>query len=414
MAARPLPPGLRNVPEVLVPALAGTAPWFLVMFALRFPEDRASGGRWLQVALLGAALSCGMLNGEGNWSGTNATVQEASALIGTWLTVVSLALVAAILTVRLRQTSGVTRVQLRWVLVGVSVPLLLQAWDAIANVTRSDALGYAETVPPLGKLAFYGSIAYVLTRSHYINPQFVLNRAAGFSLTGAILLFGVSVVDWLTSRYLEHSPYGQVINALAAIGLGVLWHTLYRRVEPVVERTIFKAKYRAEQRLRTIGEALSYATTSASIEDALIREASRELRLVSASLFRKSSDSEEYLRVASVGWPENGECIKADDRLVRILRLERRSVDLHEWPIEGDCFPDGLGAARVAIPIRDSDELLGIAIYSAHRDHTDLDQSEIDLLCALADRSAAAYSRIEVRSLRALAFGSSTTSPALP
>ena len=88
--------------------------------------------------------------------------------------------------------------------------------------------------------------------------------------------------------------------------------------------------------------------------------------------------------------------------VVRLLKTERRAVDLREWVLDTPLYPSGFGKPRVAIPVFTRDELRAFALYGGHRDHTELDSSEIDLLSWLAEKCAAAFDHVEVCALRAL------------
>jgi hypothetical protein len=296
------------------------------------------------------------------------------------------------------------RVRLRWAILGVSIPLILQVVDIIANYIDGNGLGYAEALPVLSPIALYGSVAYVLTRSHYIDPRFTLNRAAVLSATGACLIAGIAAVDWLTSRVISRQRLSDAIDAAAAVALGFVLNRLHSRIERALERFVFRAKHRAETRLRMVGESLKFATNEVAIEGALVFEAVNELKLVSAALFRdRQLESGAYERVADIGWEQGcASVIDPNDRVVRMLRMDRGSVDLREWPLEASHYPSGSAQPRLAIPVLAREELVAFTLYSGHRDHTELDVSEVELLCSLAGRGSVALDHIEIRALRAM------------
>lgn len=377
--------------------------FMLIVFALRFPDDRAGGGRAIGqriaiaavigMTLLGAVNLVSALSGNG-WADGFLTA------IAGWLDAIALAIALGVFIVRLRATEGASHARLRWALLGVAVPLVVSLGFTIAHRVYHGSFGYWGLIPTLAWVALPVTIAYVLTRTRFVDPRFTVNRAAVFSAMGTLLVLAVGAVDWLSSRLLVRRGATEIVDAAFAIAFGFGLNAVHRRVDRAVERFVFAAKHRAERRIREVGAALSYATAEGVVEDALVGVAARELRLASAALFRRRA-SGRYERVEAVGWPDQTlSTLDENDQIVRLLRVQRAPVYLREWTLRDDAVPSGTAEPRVAVPVLQRDEMGAVVFYGAHRDHTELDGSEIELLCHLAERASAALDHIEVLILR--------------
>jgi hypothetical protein len=403
-ALQVLSPSMRVAAQIVQAVLIGACPWFLVIFALRFPDDRIRHWpRTRQLTVVALAFLCALLAIASSFLSFRGFLPEVSYVVLAWLTVASLAAAMVIMFVKMSNAPDAQRAKLRWAIVGVSVPLACLLAVTIVNVLNID-IGYWQAIPQLSLVVLYASIAYVLTQSHFVDPRFTINRAAVWSATAGLLLAGVAGVDWITSRLLAQRRLSDAIDALAAIILGFFLNAIHHRLESWLELIIFRAKHRANRRLRTIGSAVTFASDQAVIESAMVTDAANELDLTSSALFlRPENGAPGFQRVSSFAWtgPWVSE-LDENELVVRLLKTERRAVDLREWPLDTKLYPGGLGKPRVAIPVFTREELRAFALYSGHRDHTELDSSEIDLLSWLAEKCAAAFDHVEVCTLRAL------------
>ena len=89
--------------------------------------------------------------------------------------------------------------------------------------------------------------------------------------------------------------------------------------------------------------------------------------------------------------------------LVRFLATERGRVQLGDFrqSVRSELVESGTAPA-IAIPIFEGDDLRGFVLYGLHRDGTNLDPDEQEVLETLCQTAAQAYVRVENVELRAL------------
>ncbi len=383
----------------------------LIIFALRFPDDNTRGWRVradrFAFAVSIAAESFLIANElheypktlHGSFSGESVMAYFSAA----WLLIAG-----GILIARYREGAGRTQMQIRLALFGMVAGLCYLVYAMFLIAVRVPVVGYGTA---FGLWAGFGSAAiaiipactaYALVKSSYIDPLFVLNRATVFAATAVSLGASIAGVDWLIEHYLTETGTALALQAIATIVLALIMNTVHRRIETVVERTLFRSRYDAARYLRRLGASLALASNESIIEEALAIQASESLGLASAALFRRNGGS-EYTRVAAAGWrPTDAGCLEADDQLVRFLRSARSPLKIREARWSRSDVPQGSHAPVIAIPLIVREQMAGFVLYGAHTDHSKIDSVEEQHLVDLIDRACSAFDHVENSELRAL------------
>ncbi|GAC1539864.1 MAG: hypothetical protein NVS2B17_15580 [Candidatus Velthaea sp.] len=398
------PPSVRHPLIALMSAGFGNASnVMLVVFALRFPDDAVTGRRRLVERVVLALVAIGFSSDL--FSGYLSSLRVSWLVLwlegaSTWAAIVSLTAAATVFVIGFAHTTGVSRARLRWAMVGISVPLVANVLEATI-VAVHPQISALSPVLTLSYLALPPSVTYVLTRTRFVDPRFTLNRATAISVTGSALVLFIATADWVTSKFVSQRVATDTIDAAVAIGVAITLNAAHRRIERTIERVLFARKHRAEHRLRFIGSALRFATAEDVITQALVSDVARELQLASSAFFRFNASARVYERVRSIGWSDTDDTfIPENAQVVRFVKAERDAIDLHEWRLDGLIVPRDQAEPRLAVPVLQRDEVTAIVLYSSHSDHTDLDISEKQLLCDLAERSASALDHIEALELR--------------
>ncbi|GAC1417152.1 MAG: hypothetical protein NVSMB64_27130 [Candidatus Velthaea sp.] len=407
-AVQPFHPDVRLAIETIQFAAFGSATTIaLLIFALRFPDDRAPGGRlWAQRAAIVLFFAVAAMEATDTIARANSFVGLTQLVLPVWrwTQVTTLLLTLGILVSQARGAVGIAKARLRWGLIGVSSAILVAAFTTALPQFHDywwyGPYGAAIVATDAFALVLPISIVYVLICTRFIDPRFTINRAAVVSVTGSLLIVAVVAFDWLTSRFLFKRGLNEVVDGAFAITLGFFAYAIHHRIAKFVERLVFKAKYRAEARLREIGQGLRYTNSPDAVYDVLVFEAVEQLGLASAALFRRDHAG-KFTLYRGKGWPDSAvQHFDEDDKFVRSMRAARTELALDEWRVREESLPRGVDRPRVALPLFHDDEIVGICFYSDHSDHTIIDSSEIEILKSLTERAAAALDRLDSATLR--------------
>jgi hypothetical protein len=380
----------------------------LLIFALRFPDDRVNGRRaaWqlaafglLVLSELAVVVSAimNLLSGSVLHILFNPIANEVFNFSGS----ICLLLAGVILIARYVEADIRVRAQIRWALSGIVIGALFGSYQMVQVALGLASFNWASIPGELGFALLPACAAYALLRTRYIDPTFVLNRATVFAVTGALLAIGVAAIDWFTGHYISAGRLALAFEAGVTIALGFLLNALHRRVESNVERLLFRRRHEAAEYLRRLGATLSIATQERVVEEALALDAPRELGLASGAFFRRNPARNVYERAAATGWDEEHLAeLTLDDPLIRFLRTERSPLHVGDvrWHPKG--APGGIAAPDLAIPVLLRGEVAAVVLYGAHRDHSEIDSSEEQELVALVERSSAALDHVEALALR--------------
>ena len=304
-----------------------------------------------------------------------------------------------------RDESGESRRRIGWVIAGFSVSVL--AYAAFDNVVLEVAQSSTPTLLAIGfvvqmlEVALPVALAYAILRHRVMDIGFALNRSVVYAVLTTVVVCIVSLIDWLGSRLLSEQRLALAVEAVATIAVGVSLNRLHARIERFVDSTVFRQRHVAERRIDHRLEALGYATSESTIDEALAGDAADILGLASAAVFRRAGPAGHFERVAAVGWSGAvTSSIDAESLLVRTLRAVERRVVLADLAISCAGLPAGAKAPILAIPIIAQHELIGFALYGNERDGASPDPTEVGLLGRLVSAASSAYGVVEARRWR--------------
>jgi hypothetical protein len=357
-------------------SVAGTVG--LVIFAARFPDDRAAGWRaWLDRL----AIPIGVLFAVPNlaWDASSLFEGRSPTLwmsYGSTFGALALIVVAGATLVSTYLTAPRwQRQRLQWVIAGVFFTLLSYAsswaryWSTAYPVVTSDVAVWTATF--LYACAPF-AIAYAVVRQRVFEISFVVSRTLVYTLVTATIFGVFAFVEWLAGRLIEHSGAAVFLVALTAVGMAYSIHAIYGRAEQFVEITLFRRRHLAERRLASIAAGLPYAENSAAVEEALVREPVHAYTLSCADLF---------LRDGSGDYVHDGK--KLDRGIPLQLQGSRRSLRLHD------------GDRVLAVPVFVRLRLQAVAVYGAHVNGEDIDPDERASLEAIGMAAGLAYDHLE-------------------
>lgn len=350
----------------------------LVVFAARFPDDHPTGWRR---ALDRLAIPVGALLAIPNlaWDVRSIYAGQAPAAWMVYgsvfgalslIAVASATLFAAYFSAPPRQ-----RQRFQWALGGVLLTLLsyISAWGRYLAetypLTSSDALVWVAAV--LYACAPF-AIAYAVVRQRVFDISFVVSRGLVFTSVSALVFGVLALIEWFVGRVLEQNGVALALVALTAIGVAFSLEAFYRRAEDFVERTLFRRRHQAEQRIAGIAAGLPYAESAGAVEGALVAEPVRAFALGSAALFKRET---------SGNFVSDGTML--DRQILLQVQGRHASLRLHE------------GDAALAVPIFVRSRLEAVVLYGAHANGEDIDPDEKSSLETMGVAAGIAYDHLE-------------------
>lgn len=360
----------------------------LVIFAVRFPDDRPIGWRaWIDRI----AIPIGVIFVIPNlaWDVTSLFFgQSPSAWMsyGSTLGALTLFLVAGVALVATDLTAKPwERQRLRWVIAGIFFTLLNSAtewaryWSAAYAFVTSDVLLWLVAV--LYALAPF-AIFYAVVRQRVFDISFVVSRTLVFTIVTATVFALFALIEWLAGRLIERTGVTLVLVAAAAIGVAFYMSTIESKAEALIERTLFRRRHLAEKHLAHVAAGLPDAQNVETVKEALMREPVRAYALSSSAL---------YLRDDSGDYYSDGTLL---DRNVA-LKLQGSHKPVRLLELDDDPIAVQRGDPVLAVPIFVRARLTAVAVYGAHGNGEDIDPDEAESLAAMGAAAGIAYDHLE-------------------
>lgn len=297
------------------------------------------------------------------------------------------------------EQSGEVRARLRWGVIGVSISGIAYAAELAlgAATTSSDAwIRYLTSFLGLLSLILPFSAWYALRQRTLVDARVVVSRATIYTSLTAALVICVAIVDWTVGKLLSGTRIASFVEAAITVVLGVVLNAMHGRLERMLEGTFFRQRRDAAAFLHRLAATLPISTDEATIDRALTTEVIDSLALSSSAVFRRQSKNHEcFTRIASVGWSEDrARELLPDDSLIRFVLTERRTVTLSAIHWNRADLPAGLEAPAIAVPLIVRGEVLGVVLYGRHRDVTNIEHEEIEIIERFAERAAAALDAV--------------------
>jgi hypothetical protein len=372
--------------------IAGGATLPLFPFLLRFPHDRLGGWRRMWLGPVAALVTAGYVYyaGLAFWRLSDELSRPQVEFLDAAPASALFVLAGVLLLATFLRSEGAEKPRLRWAVAGMlfSFLALFVSYVPIPKALWISQLAMTFSVTmPL-------AIAYATLRHRLLDVRFVINNAVVYGSVAALLVAVVSAMDFALSRLVADYHLTLGIEAGITIGLGFALNRLHGAMERAAERVFFRSRLVAAERLRRVRGALAYASRDETIASSLIAEPVAALALASAALFRRAPDG-TFARAAADGWDDAAlVALDADDAVLRTLQFERKALDPSQvWEPRHD-LPAGAAAPVLAAPLFSREQLEGVVFYGAHRDETQIDPSEADLLVALCEAAAAAFDHV--------------------
>jgi GAF domain len=390
----------------------------LLLFALRFPEDR-SGLRWekLQWAVpsLAAAMAALTLLSFGSIFGfATEKITEFTFLAGYAID----AAVLYILLARRRTLPPQEKQRMNWVLWGCAIGLpayilaeLCQSSDLITHLWgAAPAPAFIGLLYlPNGVLAYFASQA--VWQRRVVSVSIPLRH--GTILVALSLALGIPIVqlhEKMNQLEADVRMPAWIWPLVVAPIVLLVMQRLHEIAVELLDRVFNRQFHSAHEQLKAAHEALVHCGTLPEIDCLLVESAVRALDLSSGAVFR--NDGKTFRRTQDTrGWtaslkkelhPEQDSialrCLKEGEP----VRIRHDAWDPPGLPPDRPLdLPSGLAAPCLAVPVRSGvPEATAVALFGPHRSGNDITRDESEMLERLAARAALAYERVVTAMLR--------------
>jgi hypothetical protein len=292
-----------------------------IYLLLLFPSGHPLSSRWKTVGYTGAAglmLLIASVAFEPNWQseglhGTNPMgIRGAESLLtlagdlGGLLTIGSVAAAAISLVLRFRRSSGTERQQLKWLAYAAGVVAASVA--ALAPIEAT--LGSTEDITDLSNFLVSMSFALVpmaagiaILRYRLYAIDRIINKTLVFGLVTAVLIAGYTSGILLLQSILPVPNDSPITVAASTLAMAALFRPLRRRVQHVVDRRFYRARYDAAQAIQGFATRLRDETDLESLTSDLIGVVTRTVQPAHVSLWLADSPQ----ATASDAVPANSE-----------------------------------------------------------------------------------------------------------
>jgi hypothetical protein len=382
----------------------------LVMFALRFPDDRTEP-HWQKlqwaVPLLFAAMTALTLFCFFNMFGyPTERITEISFLAG-------LAVDAAVLLIlleRRRRLPPQEEQRMRWVIWGCAIGIpayifaeLCQSSDLFRHlwgIAPSQAF-IGLLYLPNGVLAYFASQA--VWQRRVVSVSIPLRH--GTILAALSFAVGIPIFELHEKLSLVEEKF-RLPTWVWLLVVAPLFLLLLGRLHEIgvelVDRVFNRQFHSAQRKLEEAGEAIVRAETLAEIDRVLVESTVQSLSLSSGAIFR--SDGNVFRRTPDTkGWNASMRTeLRRESDAAALRSLEVGApvrLSLGGW--NSLDLPGGLEAPCLSVPVRSGiPEATAVVLFGPHETGNDIDADESEMLDQFAVRAAAGYERVVTGLLR--------------
>lgn len=275
-----------------------------VFFVLLFPDGRLPSRRWWWVAALGVvgivlggagmALRPGPLSESPHVPSNPFGVEGMEFVIGLLegalvLLPISILLAATSLVLRFRRSSGVERLQLKWLAFAVTVVAIWFLGIFLLPIDgRAGAL--AEDVSLVLWAGLPISAGFAILKYRLYDIDRIINKTIVYGAVTAILVSGYAGVVLLIQALLPVSDRSPVAVAVSTLAMAALFGPLRRRIQAVVDKRFYRSRYNSALTLEGFGSRLRQQTDLDTLTSDLLGVIGDTVQPAHASLWLRTPE----------------------------------------------------------------------------------------------------------------------------
>jgi len=232
------------------------------------------------------------------------------------------------LVIKWRKFSGVPKVQVSYVLLGLS----LSAFPALfINLVLSQIIDLSVTISRLGiyGILFFGGLTtYAIVTYRLMNINVAITKGTIFAVVYTFVL-GIPVVLWFWGRdYLSNKigvNWGLVPVGMALI-LASLGPTIYGFIRRKTEAALFKERQRYQENLIALAKQMTLTKDLRQLLVLIIRRVTKEIGISHARIYLLDKKADQYVREVHYGKERRrqfGDSLSQDAPLIQMLYRSR-------------------------------------------------------------------------------------------
>lgn len=232
------------------------------------------------------------------------------------------------------------------------------------------------------QLVLFAGYFYAFFARRLVALDFVINRAAVFTLVAGVIAGVLALVEKLVETFAlgRESVFVLEVGATLLVALSFRW--LERRISEAVERVFYRDKLRAAEALDALPEDFPFHRDRSVLANHVVREVLRQLHVPSAVLY--FAKGHEYVAGGAAGADLFALPPVADtDPAILRMRSKHSAIDCHD-------FQSQLGSSGYAFPLAVLGRVTGCLYVAARTNGEALDPDERALLARLAREAATA------------------------
>ncbi len=197
-----------------------------------------------------------------------------------------------ILLKRWRQTTGIVKEQLRYVMLGILTMLGLLTITVLIPVMVANNLSF-EPLAPLYALAFLGLTSYAIIKHRLMDVRFLVARTASYTLLFFLVISAYigllfTIGDKFAKLNLTISQF--IILSLITITASFSFHPLQRFLERITDRIFFKNRYNTDDLLGNLSKIMAFTLRLDDVTHGVLQELNSHLRITKSAFILFEDD----------------------------------------------------------------------------------------------------------------------------
>ena len=288
---------------------------------------------------------------------------------------------------RWRQSRGVTKQQLRFVLTGILIMLSLIILTILIPVLINKNLSFVPFAP-IYTLIFLSFTAYAIIKHRLMDIRLLVARTASYALL-VLLIAGIytALLFVIGGAFfnIRLSPVQLSVFALITLFAGFSFHPLQRMLEKITDRIFFKDRYDTDTMLRNLSNIMASRLRLDEITHGILEELLSQLRITKGAfiLFEDGQiadvRSQGFLRPPFL-----------DEEEIKVLSNTRNTLIFDE--LEEGKEKDILRQLQltIAVHLRTEGKQIGLLVLGEKASGEIYAQQDLQLLEILSGESAVA------------------------
>jgi len=296
-----------------------------------------------------------------------------------------------ILAVKYRLSTGLTRLQLRYLVLAFAIPSGLAT---STNLIVPLLLGTSalSKYGPFFTLPLLGLIGHSIIRHRLLDVRVVIRRSAVY--LAAFCCAGLILIGLLAaSSAVLHDGHGiPVRETLLALAVAVFFSPLKARIQRALDRYLYREPYDYQRTIREASRALRGTIELTSLLEYVGSLVDRTLRPEDLAIYLFDEDEGHFQLAQRLSGAHFPEILPLSSLLIERVIRHREIIFRDEALATGDALD--LEFARlgteVVVPLVEEEDVIGLLCISPKRSGDPYFSDDADLLATLANQSAVA------------------------